>query len=52
MESATQSDATKESVLLFLNVPPGSGNKRSRTICHTPFRAFAGIAAHVLSLAL
>jgi len=52
MISATQRDAIKESVLLFLNVPLSSGSKRSPTICLIPFQASVRIVASVLSLAL
>ena len=51
MTSVIQSDATKESALLFWNVPLSSGSKESHMIYPTPFQAFVRIVAHVLSLA-
>jgi len=51
MGSATPRDATKESVLLYLNVPLSSGSKKKHTICPIPFRAFVRIVAYALILA-
>jgi hypothetical protein len=48
MQNVTQRDATKESVLLFLNVPLSSGSKKNRTIYPIPFRAFVRSVGHVL----
>jgi len=47
MENVTPRDATKESVLLFLNVPLSSGSKKNRTICPTVFQASVRSVEHV-----
>ena len=52
MQNVTPRDATKESVLLFLNVPLSSGSKKNRTIYPIPFRAFVRSVGHVLIPAL
>jgi len=50
--AAVLRNATRESALPFLDVPPSCGSKRSHTIHPIPFRAFVRNAEHVLIPAL
>jgi hypothetical protein len=46
-ENATLTDAIREAVLPFLNVPLSSGGKKNHTFCPIPFRASVRSAGHV-----
>jgi hypothetical protein len=52
MKNATLTDATREAVPLFLNVPLGSGGKKNHTIYPIPFLASVRSVGRVLIPAL